>query len=246
MLVNLVSCCCCWSPSLAARLVRSGLERRRGPAGSRLHVRLVLLFSVSRWCRPSSSPVFAALFFNLGIQAWFSEPGPHRAARPAARSPQAYLRGAPAQHPRRRAGHGQRPEPRRRLLLTDQAARFAQVLATQTAAARADRGGGLRPRPGQVDGASLAPTARFGARRRRRTGPCDRPGTGEVAVLPATRTTGSAPWSARQPGRRCILYDRPRRSTRRCSTTSAARPSARSRNTSSSTATGPGCRSPSR
>jgi two-component system nitrogen regulation sensor histidine kinase NtrY len=59
--------------SLAGRLVRVWAERRRGSAGSRLHVRLVLLFSVVAVVPALLVAVFAAFFFNLGIQAWFSD-----------------------------------------------------------------------------------------------------------------------------------------------------------------------------
>ncbi|MBR0673110.1 sensor histidine kinase NtrY-like [Neoroseomonas soli] len=59
--------------SLAARLVRMWVERRRGSAGSRLHVRLVLLFGVVAVGPSILVAGFAALFFNLGIQAWFSD-----------------------------------------------------------------------------------------------------------------------------------------------------------------------------
>jgi two-component system nitrogen regulation sensor histidine kinase NtrY len=59
--------------SLAARLTRMWLERRRGTAGSRLHVRLVLLFGVVAAVPALLVAGFAALFFNLGIQAWFSD-----------------------------------------------------------------------------------------------------------------------------------------------------------------------------
>jgi len=59
--------------SLAARLVRMWLERRRGSAGSRLHVRLVLLFGGVAVVPALLVAGFAAVFFNLGIQAWFSD-----------------------------------------------------------------------------------------------------------------------------------------------------------------------------
>ncbi len=49
------------------------MERRRGSAGSRLHVRLVLLFGVVATRRRSCVAVFAAVFFNLGIQSWFDD-----------------------------------------------------------------------------------------------------------------------------------------------------------------------------
>jgi two-component system nitrogen regulation sensor histidine kinase NtrY len=59
--------------SLAARLVRVWAERRRGSAGARLHVRLVLLFGVVAVVPALTVGAFAAVFFNLGIQAWFSD-----------------------------------------------------------------------------------------------------------------------------------------------------------------------------
>ncbi len=59
--------------SLGGRLVRVWAERRRGSAGSRLHVRLVLLFGVVSVVPAILVAGFAAVFFNLGIQSWFSD-----------------------------------------------------------------------------------------------------------------------------------------------------------------------------
>ena len=59
--------------SLVSRLVRVWADRRRGHAGSRLHVRLVLLFGVVAVVPAFVVAAFAAIFFNLGIQAWFSD-----------------------------------------------------------------------------------------------------------------------------------------------------------------------------
>jgi two-component system nitrogen regulation sensor histidine kinase NtrY len=59
--------------SLAARLVRVWAERRKGSAGARLHVRLVLVFGVVAVVPSLVVAAFAAVFFNLGIQAWFSD-----------------------------------------------------------------------------------------------------------------------------------------------------------------------------
>jgi len=59
--------------SLATRIVRVWAERRRGSAGARLHVRLVLLFGVVAVVPSLVVGAFAAVFFNLGIQAWFSD-----------------------------------------------------------------------------------------------------------------------------------------------------------------------------
>lgn len=59
--------------SLIARLVRMWLERRRGSAGSRLHVRLVLLFGVVAGAPAVLVAGFSAVLFNVGIQSWFSD-----------------------------------------------------------------------------------------------------------------------------------------------------------------------------
>jgi two-component system, NtrC family, nitrogen regulation sensor histidine kinase NtrY len=59
---------------LAGRVTRVWVERRRGSAGSRLHVRLVLLFSVVAVTPAIVVAVFSVVFFNLGIQAWFNDP----------------------------------------------------------------------------------------------------------------------------------------------------------------------------
>ena len=58
---------------LAGRLTRVWVERRRGSAGSRLHVRLVLMFGVVSVTPSIVVAVFAAAFFNLGIQSWFDD-----------------------------------------------------------------------------------------------------------------------------------------------------------------------------
>ncbi len=59
---------------LAGRLTRVWVERRRGSAGSRLHIRLVLLFSGVAVIPTIVVAVFATFFFQLGVQAWFNEP----------------------------------------------------------------------------------------------------------------------------------------------------------------------------
>lgn len=58
---------------LAGRITRVWVERRRGSAGSRLHVRLVLLFSVVAVTPTIFVAVFAIAFFELGIQSWFND-----------------------------------------------------------------------------------------------------------------------------------------------------------------------------
>ena len=58
---------------LSGRITRVWVDRRRGSAGSRLHVRLVVLFSVVAVTPTILVAVFATAFFNLGIQAWFND-----------------------------------------------------------------------------------------------------------------------------------------------------------------------------
>ncbi|MSP67987.1 MAG: PAS domain-containing sensor histidine kinase [Alphaproteobacteria bacterium] len=58
---------------VAQRLARVWIERRRGSVGARLHVRFVVLFGLVAVAPAIIVAVFSALFFNLGIQAWFSE-----------------------------------------------------------------------------------------------------------------------------------------------------------------------------
>ncbi len=58
---------------VAWRLVTIWAERRRGLAGSGLHTRLVILFSAVSVTPAILVVVFSALFFNFGIQSWFSK-----------------------------------------------------------------------------------------------------------------------------------------------------------------------------
>ena len=59
---------------LAGRLTRVWVERRRGSAGSRLHVRLVFLFSGVAVAPTIVVACFAVVFFHFGIQSWFNDP----------------------------------------------------------------------------------------------------------------------------------------------------------------------------
>jgi len=54
-------------------MVRIWVQRRAGLAGARMHVRLVGLFSVVAITPAILVAVLAALFFNLVVEAWFSE-----------------------------------------------------------------------------------------------------------------------------------------------------------------------------
>ncbi|MGQ9366102.1 ATP-binding protein [Azospirillum sp. A39] len=58
---------------IARRVVQLWIGRRRGQAGSQLHVRLVAMFSVLAVAPAIIMAAFAAVFFYLGIQGWFSE-----------------------------------------------------------------------------------------------------------------------------------------------------------------------------
>jgi two-component system, NtrC family, nitrogen regulation sensor histidine kinase NtrY len=58
---------------VAKRLVEVWAQRRRNLAGSRLHVRLVALFSLVAVTPTIIVAVFSFLFFTFGVQSWFSE-----------------------------------------------------------------------------------------------------------------------------------------------------------------------------
>jgi two-component system nitrogen regulation sensor histidine kinase NtrY len=53
---------------IARRLVEVWAERRRGLAGSRLHIRLVVLFSLVAVTPTIIVAVFSYLFFSFGVQ----------------------------------------------------------------------------------------------------------------------------------------------------------------------------------
>ena len=58
---------------IARRMVMVWVARRRGRAGARLHARLVGLFSLVAVAPAIVLAVFSVLFFNYGLQGWFSE-----------------------------------------------------------------------------------------------------------------------------------------------------------------------------
>ncbi len=58
---------------VAGRVARIWIARRRGSLGSRLHSRLVLWFSLIALIPAIIVSVFSAVFFSLGVQAWFSD-----------------------------------------------------------------------------------------------------------------------------------------------------------------------------
>jgi two-component system, NtrC family, nitrogen regulation sensor histidine kinase NtrY len=59
--------------SLAGRLTRVWVARRQGSAGAKLHVRLVMLFSVVAVAPTIMVGIFTTAFFGLGIQTWFND-----------------------------------------------------------------------------------------------------------------------------------------------------------------------------
>ena len=61
------------SAVVLSNLVKLWLERRRGLAGSRLHMRLVALFSVVAVAPAIIVAVFSVLFLNFGIESWFND-----------------------------------------------------------------------------------------------------------------------------------------------------------------------------
>jgi two-component system nitrogen regulation sensor histidine kinase NtrY len=58
---------------IARRLVQLWAERRQGSAGSRLHVRLVALFSVVAATPAILVSVFSVFFLSAGLETWFSD-----------------------------------------------------------------------------------------------------------------------------------------------------------------------------
>ena len=58
---------------VARRIVALWSDRRRGSAGSRLHVRLVALFAALSVTPAIIVSTFSLMFFDLGIETWFSE-----------------------------------------------------------------------------------------------------------------------------------------------------------------------------
>ncbi len=58
---------------VAQRMVGLWSGRRRGQAGSKLHVRLVFIFSLLAVTPAIIMTIFSAVFFHFGIQSWFSD-----------------------------------------------------------------------------------------------------------------------------------------------------------------------------
>jgi len=58
---------------VARKFVQLWIEHRRGAAGAKLHARLVGLFGVVAIAPTIIVGVFSALFFDIGLQSWFSQ-----------------------------------------------------------------------------------------------------------------------------------------------------------------------------
>jgi len=58
---------------IARRIAKIWSGRRKGIAGSRLHVRLVLIFSIMAAAPAILMAIFSAFFFHFGVQSWFSD-----------------------------------------------------------------------------------------------------------------------------------------------------------------------------
>ncbi|MCB1529889.1 MAG: PAS domain-containing sensor histidine kinase [Rhodospirillales bacterium] len=58
---------------IARRMARIWSAQRQGIAGSRLHVRLVVIFSIMAAAPAIIMAIFSAFFFHYGVQSWFSE-----------------------------------------------------------------------------------------------------------------------------------------------------------------------------
>ncbi|HET6470081.1 MAG TPA: PAS domain-containing sensor histidine kinase [Geminicoccaceae bacterium] len=63
----------CLGVIIARRLVLLWAERRQGSAGSRLHVRLVALFSVVAAAPAILVSIFSVFFLSAGLETWFSD-----------------------------------------------------------------------------------------------------------------------------------------------------------------------------
>jgi two-component system nitrogen regulation sensor histidine kinase NtrY len=59
---------------IARRLVELWTEHRRGLRGSKLHVHIVALFAFVSVTPAIFVAIFSALFFNIGVDAWFGKP----------------------------------------------------------------------------------------------------------------------------------------------------------------------------
>ena len=76
---------------IARRLVELWIEHRRGLRGSKLHVHIVALFAFVSVTPAIFVAIFSALFFNIGVDAWFGKPV-HDALQEASVVAESYLK----------------------------------------------------------------------------------------------------------------------------------------------------------
>jgi two-component system nitrogen regulation sensor histidine kinase NtrY len=170
---------------LAGRITQVWVERRRGSAGSRLHVRLVVLFSVVAVAPAIVVAIFATAFFHFGIQAWFNDPVRDaldeslQASRGYLEEHQNNIRSVALEMANDLARVG-------RVLTVDPGA-FAEILATQTALRGLTEAVIYEPVTGQVmasagllAGLGTEPPPAWATERAR---------TGDVAVVPGADHT---------------------------------------------------------
>jgi two-component system nitrogen regulation sensor histidine kinase NtrY len=58
---------------IARQIVRLWMEKKQGVAGSKLHIRLVLVFSLLAAAPAIMMAIFSSLFLYFGVQSWFNE-----------------------------------------------------------------------------------------------------------------------------------------------------------------------------
>ena len=61
-----------WAVLIARRIYKLWIERRKGRAGSKLHIRLAILFSGLTITPTIVVTILSAVFFHMGVQSWFS------------------------------------------------------------------------------------------------------------------------------------------------------------------------------
>ncbi len=140
---------------VAWRLVQVWAERRRGRAGSRLHVRMVMLFSLVAVIPTIIVAVFSYSLFSFGVQAWFSE-RVRTALSESLAVAEAYLHEHQQAIRADVARHGGRPQPRRRHPQPSIPQRLGADRRGAGGAPLAERSGGVRqlgpcPCPHQPD-----------------------------------------------------------------------------------------------
>ncbi len=145
---------------LAGRVTRVWVERRRGSAGARLHVRLVLLFSGVAVVPTIVVAVFATSFFDLGIEAWFND-RVHTALEESLQAAQGYL-DEHRNNIRADALGMANDLARASQMLVDDPDTFARLLATQAALRGLTQAVIYEPITGQII-ASAGPMSGLGA-----------------------------------------------------------------------------------